>query len=144
VGAEAGQEEAEVGGQGSVESGFIESGVTEEAAEALVRGPMSAGRTGQSASEATEGQGTTGEEGGAEAAQVLLLVAVEGEGQAVDKDAKCGIMSMEHGLLLSITRVHDAPKEKPFLHAVSALKHGRVLLPSHLLGARSFRVRRRR
>jgi hypothetical protein len=142
--AEARQEEAKIGCQSGVEGGFIEARVAEKTAQALVGSAMGAGRTGEGTSEPSQGQGAAGKEGGAQAQAVLALVAGEGQGEVVDEEAECGIMSMEHGLLLSLTRVHDAPKERPFLHAIPPPKRRHRLLPSRQSALRSFGVRHRR
>jgi hypothetical protein len=81
-----------MGGKGGIAGSTIEEGIAKEATEALVGGPMSGADAGEGASEASDEERATLEEGGTEAEEVFLLIAVPGEVEAVDKDAKCGNM----------------------------------------------------
>ena len=78
-GAQASQQEVEMGGEGGIAGSTIEEGIAKEATEALVGGTMSGADAGEGASEASEEKGATFEEGGAEAEEVFLLIAVPGE-----------------------------------------------------------------
>jgi len=68
-----------MGGEGGIAGSTIEEGIAKEATEALVGGTMSGADAGEGASEASEEKGATFEEGGAEAEEVFLLIAVPGE-----------------------------------------------------------------
>lgn len=110
-------------GERGVEGSRAEGGIAEKTTEPFVGGTMILRRAGNRASKASDGQGAALDDSGAEADEIVLLVSVPGQMKTVDKGAEGANMSMEHGLLLSSYPVHDAPWEKPVLHAAPSCNH---------------------
>jgi hypothetical protein len=120
---EAGEHEGEVSGERRVEGSRAEGRIAEKATQPLIGGAKALRGAGDGTSEPSDGKRAGMDHRGAQADEIGLLVSVPGQTEAVDKGAEGANMSMEHGLLLSLCQVHDAPWEKPVLHADPSCNH---------------------